>query len=132
MNDLSPGDLVFLTQAYENYVFERHPDLKVGLVNRLAKLESVIDWNSESGKKIMAARLKSGKWKDFPIEDCKYMFSIYYHELAGREGKKGVIETTPLFSKDPKTGEAFFIKAPDWLMKDILAKSRQFEVKDPD
>jgi len=132
MAELSPGDLVFLTQAYERYVLERNPHLGVGLVNRLAKLEEIIDWESEKGRKIKAARIQSGRWKDLPLEDNRYVFSVYYHDLIGRNGKQGVVETTNMFSKDPKTGEPFFLKAPDWIMKEISARCKQFSVIDPD
>lgn len=133
---IRPGSLVFLTQAYERYVLERNPNLVVGLVNRLAKLEEIIDWESDKGKKIKAARLQSGKWGGLPLEDNRYVFSVYYHDLIGRNGKPGVIETTSLFSKDPKTGEPFFVLVPDWISKELLAKNKQFSVesvtKDPD
>ena len=59
--EIKVGDLVFITQDYEKYVFERNPKIRVSLVNRLAKLEQIIDWGSDSGKRIREARLKSGK-----------------------------------------------------------------------
>jgi hypothetical protein len=131
MDDFKPGDLVFLTQEYERYVFERNPGIKVSLVNRIAKLEQVIDWESPSGQRIKEARLKSGKWKDLPLEDNKYIFSVYYHDLTGREGKKGVAERgVPMFSKDPKTGDPFFVKIPDWIYREIIKKCETFEVQE--
>lgn len=129
--EVSIGDLVFLTQAYENYVYKRNPDLRVGLVNRIAKLENIIDWESNRGKKIKQARLKTGKWKDLPLEDSKYIFSIYYHDLIGRKGQRGVIERgVCMFSKDPESGELFFEKIPYWIYKEIQKKSLDFEVED--
>jgi hypothetical protein len=128
--DLKPGDLVFLTQEYENYVFSHNPKLSISLVNRLAKLESIIDWDSPSGKKIKELREKSGKWKDLPLEDNKYIFSIYYHDLEGRKKQKLVVEKTPMFGKDPKTGAPFFIKVPCELFKEITKKCESFEVQD--
>jgi hypothetical protein len=129
--DIKTGDLVFLTQDYESYVFERNPRLKISIVNRLAKLEEIIDWESPKGKKLKSLREKSGKWKNLPLEDNRYIFSIYYHDLEGRGGKKGVIERgSPMFSKDPKTGAPFFIKVPDWLYKEIIRKCETFEILD--
>lgn len=129
--DVKPGDLVFLTQAYESYVFARNPKLTISLVNRLAKLEEIIDWNSDKGQKIKKAREETDKWKDLPLEECKYIFSIYYHELDGRKEKKGVVERgMPLFEKDPKTGESFFVKVPDWIYKEISKKCETFKVID--
>ena len=127
--EVMPGDLVFLTQEYENYVCKRNPKMTLGLVNRLAKLEEIIDWNSPKGKEIKELRLKSGKWDKLPLEDNKYMFSIFYHELIGRNNKPGVIAPEPLFGKDPETGAPFFIKVPDWIYKEILKKCKTFEVE---
>lgn len=130
---MQPGDLFFLTQAYERYVFERNPRLKVNLVNRLVKLEEIIDWDSEKGKRIKKERLKTGKWKDLPLEDNRYVFSVYYHDLIGRNGKKGVVQRgVCLFSQDPKTGESFFDPIPDWLYRDIIKKCESFNIEERD
>jgi hypothetical protein len=127
---MEPGELFFLTSAYERYVLQRTDKLKVSLVNRIAKLEQIIDWDSESGKRIKDARIKSGKWKDLPLEDNKYIFSVYYHDLRGRNNQEGVIERgVSMFSKDPKTGEPFFIKMPGWIFKEIQMKCVTFEVR---
>ena len=129
--DFKPGDLFFLTQEYENYVYARNPKLKLSLVNRLAKLEEILDWDSYKGKKIKELREKSGKWKDLPLEDNRYIFSIFYHDVDGRNSQKGVIERgVPLFSKDPKTGAPFFVKVPEWLYKEIIKKCEIFDVQD--
>jgi len=129
--DLKPGDLVFLTQDYESYLYSRNPSLKLSIVNRIAKLEDIIDWNSDKGKKIKNLREKSGKWKDLPLEDSKYIFSVYYHDLEGRNGEVGVVERgMPMFSKDPKTGAPFFLKIPDWIFKEIMRKCETFEIQD--
>ncbi|HMB31065.1 MAG TPA: hypothetical protein VKN82_04505 [Desulfohalobiaceae bacterium] len=128
--DIRPGTLVFLTQAYEEYVYKRNPKLQVSLVNRIAKLEEIIDWNSPKGKKIKAAREKSGKWKNLPLEDNKYIFSVYYHDIEGRGGKKGVIERgVPLFSKHPETKELFFMPIPEWIYRDIMKQCESFDVE---
>ena len=129
--DIKPGDLVFLTQEYESYIYERNPKLKIGMVNRLAKLEDIIDWDSPKGKKIKELRLKTNKWKDLPLEDCRYLFSVYYHDIEGRDGKSGVAERgVCLFNKNPKTGAPFFVKVPDWIYREINKKCETFTVQD--
>jgi hypothetical protein len=97
----------------------------------LAKLEQIIDWDSPTGKKIKEARLKSNKWDGLPLEDNKYIFSIYYWDVKGKNGEQGTIEQgQPLFSKDPETGKPFFVKVPDWIYKEIVKKCVTFDVED--
>jgi hypothetical protein len=130
MDDLQPGDLLFLTANYDKYVRGKHKDLKIVLTNRLAKLEEIIDWSSPKGKIIKEAREKNGKWENLPIEECKYLITIYYHDLNGRKGQPGVTERCiPLFRNHPRTNEPFFHKVPDWVYKDIISKCQSFEVQ---
>ena len=137
---IKAGDLVFLTQDYENYIYERNPRMTIPtehrpagikLVNRLAKIEEIIDWDAPKGQKLLELRKKSGKWKDLPIMDCKYIVSVYYHDLKGRNGENGVAERgQPMFSHDPVTGVPFFVQVPDWVLKEILKKCETFDIQD--
>jgi hypothetical protein len=137
---MKAGDLVFLTQEYENYVYERNPRMtipteyrpgNIKLVNRLAKIEEIIDWSSPNGIKIKEKRIKSGKWRDLPLEDCKYMVSVYYHDLKGRNGEQGVAQRgQPMFAKHPVTGAPFFVKVPDWIYGEIKKKCETFDIQD--
>lgn len=129
-NELKSGDLLFLTGAFNTYFHKKHKDSKIVLTNRMAKLEEIIDWNSEKGKTIKAARIKSGKWKNLPLEENKYIISIYYHDLIGRDGQKGVVERgVAMFQGHPETGARFFEKVPDWLYREIMKKCEEFEVE---
>jgi hypothetical protein len=130
LNDLKAGDLIFLTKAFDDYLHQKNPKMTVSAVNRLAKLEEVIDWKSPKGKMIKDMRLKTGKWKGLPLEDNKYIVSIYYHDLVGRKGERGVVERgVSMFSHHPKNPKvAFFEKAPDWIYKEIMKKCESFDV----
>lgn len=129
MVEFKPGDLIFLTRNYNEYFHSKKRVSDIVLTNRLAKIEEIIDWNSDKGKKIKAARIESGKWADLSLEDCRYLISIYYPELKGRKGQLGVVERgVPMFQCNPKTGQAFFEKIPDWLFKEILKKCEAFEI----
>lgn len=129
-NELKSGDLLFLTAAFNAYFHKKHKDSKIILTNRLAKLEEIIDWSSEKGKKIKTARIMSGKWKNLPLEDNKYIISIYYHDLTGRDGQKGVVERgVAMFRGHPETGTPFFEKIPDWLYREIIKKCEEFDVE---
>jgi len=126
---LKSGDLLFLTSAFNEYFHKKHKDSKLILTNRLAKLEEIIDWESKKGKLIKAARVKSGKWKKLSIEDNKYIISIFYHDLVGRNGQKGVCERgVPMFHCDPETEERFFEKVPEWMFREIMKKGEEFGV----
>jgi len=126
---ISVGDLIYLTRAYEDHIKRSNPFISVRLENRIAKVEEILDWESEKGKKIKEARLKTGKWDKLPLEDNKYILSVYYPELAGRKGEKGVVERgVASFSKDPITGVSFFDKLPDWMFKELAAKGKQLNI----
>jgi hypothetical protein len=127
VSDFKPGDILLLTRSYEEYVRSRTPDLPIRLLNRIAKLEDIIDWKTERGQKIKSARIKSGKWEDLPIEENKFVVSIFYPELTGRKGQKGVVENTSLFQYDPLTRNSFFMKATDEIIKSITS-SGTYEV----
>lgn len=132
MNDeeLKAGDLLFLTKAFEKYFLNKNPTSKICLVNRLAKLEEIIDWNSEKGRIIKKARVDSGKWKNLPIEENKYIISIYYPDLIGRNNEHGVIERgVPMFRYHPKTREPFFEKIPAWIYKAFMKQCETFTVE---
>jgi len=127
---LQPGDMVFLTQEYENFIRSRKRDIRIRYVNRIAKLEEIIDWDSEKGKRLKKAREMSGKWKELPIEDNRFIFSIYYPELIGRNNQQGVIERgVPFFSKNPENGKPFFIKAPLWLFQEMAKQCERFDIE---
>ena len=128
--DIKSGDLLFLTEAFNDYIHEKHPSSKVVLTYRLAKLEEIIDWDSNKGKKIKPARVLSGKWKDLPLEENKYIISVYYHDLVGRKGENGVAERgVAMFRFHPKTGAPFFERVPDWIYKEIMKKCETFDVE---
>jgi len=127
---MKPGDLFFLTKHFDAYMRKKHPTLSVLLTNRIAKLEEIIDWNTEKGRNIRLVREKTGKWKDLNQDDCKYVMSIFYHDLRGRNGQPGVIERgVAMFQNDPETGQPFFEPMPDWVFKEIMKKCEIFKVE---
>lgn len=130
MDELKSGDLLFLTKAFEDYFRKKNPTSKISLVNRLAKLEEIIDWGSDKGIAIKKAREMSGKWKNLSIEDNKYIISIFYHDLIGRNKERGVVERgKPMFRTDPVTKAPFFEKVPDWIYRDIMKQCETFSVE---
>jgi hypothetical protein len=131
--ELQSGDLLFLTKAFEDYFHKKHPQSTILLANRIAKLEEIIDWDSPKGQQIKQARLASGKWKDLPLEDNRFIVSVYYHDILGRKGEKGVAERgVAMFRNDPVTGKPFFEKIPDWIYQEIMKKCEVFAVEKRD
>lgn len=132
MDDLKPGDLLFLTKAYNDYLHAHNPHMSVILSNRIAKLEEIIDWKTPKGKLIKEMRKKNGKWKDLPLEENKYIISVYYHEIIGRKGERGVVERgVSMFQYHPKNPKlSFFEKIPDWIFKEIIKKCEIFDVEE--
>lgn len=63
------------------------------------------------------------------MEDNKYILSVFYHELVGRNGQLGVVEKTVSFSSDPSTKEAFFVKVPQWIVRELLKNPESFEIE---
>lgn len=128
--DFRSGDLVFLTQAYERWMYDRNPQLKLSFVNRLARIEDIIDWSSSKGRKIKDMRVRSGKWDDLPLEDNKYILSIFYHDVEGRQKQQGVVESgVPSFSKYPGTDEPMFVKVPKWIFEMLMTECQKFDVE---
>lgn len=129
--DLKPGDLLFLTRTFEKYFFEKNPKSRLSIVNRLAKLEEILDWSSEKGRIIKKARIASGKWANLPIEENRYILSIYYHDLKGRNNERGVVERgVPMFRYHPQSREPFFEKVPKWIYKEIMKCCETFTIND--
>jgi len=127
--DFKPGDLLFLTRAFEDFFRKKNPSSRISLANRIAKLEEIIDWGSEKGQKIKQARESSGKWEGLSIEDNKYIVSIYYHDLVGRNKERGVVERgVPLFRAHPVSGAPFFEKIPEWIYREIAKKCESFKI----
>jgi hypothetical protein len=91
-------------------------------------LEEIIDWESEKGQNIKKVRESNEKWKNLPLEDNKYILSVYYHDIKGRKGESGVVERGSFFRYHPKTKKPFFVKVPDWIYKNIRANCDSFEV----
>ena len=127
--EVKSGDLLILTKEFDDYVRKRYVYV-ADMANRIAKLNQIIDWDSPTGIALKMAREKSGKWKDLCIEDNKYIVSIYYPELPGRKGEKGVIEHgKPMFRYHPETKKPFFLPIPDWMKKDILRECETITVE---
>lgn len=129
-SDVKPGDLLMLTEAYDAFVRSRNPKLNLILTNRIAKLESVIDWTSPEGALLKEARVKSGKWVNLPLEENRYVISVFYPDVAGRGGKVGVAERgVSVFRYHPETRAPFFLKMPEWVSKELTKGCEKFSVE---
>jgi len=128
-NTIVPGDLVFFTVVYDIWLHKRNPTHHHVMANRLARLEQIIDWDSETGKVIAEARKSHMRsWVGLDPLQCKYIFTVYYPELPGRDGKSGAIACgVPMFAEHPVSKKPFFIPVPEWLSKQLIKPLDQFK-----
>ena len=114
------GSIVYLTLFYEKWIREVHPEFNIPMVNRLAKVIKVIDWESEEGKLILKERLKNGKWDKLKSEDYKFVLDIYYPELVGSKKSLAIAEMVPRYYPDSKN--ELFRVLPETMVTRLLKK----------
>lgn len=132
------GKIVYLTVHSEVWFKEINPNFNIPMVNRLAKIVKVFDWDTEEGKILLEAREKTGKWGKLNSKDFKFVLKIYYPELIfdpdikiyspemhrGMEVKKGFVAEEVLPLKYPGTELFMFDLLPDWVIKDLVKEEK--------
>ena len=94
---------------------------------RLARIVSVLDWETPNGKAILEARSRSGKWGELSTEDFKYLIEVYLPELTGKAGGMEVV-TVLVPSQGPTVmtkafqGTPLFHKMEDDSLNRIFSK----------
>lgn len=116
------GKLVYLTLFYEKWIREVHPEFNIPMVNRLAKVVKVLDWDTDEGKLILSERKRNGKWDKFKSEDYRFVLNIYYQELAPSRKNIAIAEMVPRYYPDSKN-ELFKI-LPESIITGLLKKEQ--------
>lgn len=86
LDNILDGSIVYLTIYFDKWFRDRDIKSTAPMVNRLAKIVKIFDWESDEGKLLLEARKSNGKWKDLNPEDFKYILKIYYPELKNNKG----------------------------------------------
>lgn len=115
--------LVFLTVHTDIWFREINPQFNIPMVNRIAKIIKIFDWETEEGKLLLSERKKLEKWGNLDSEDFKYVLKIYFPELKYK-GKIGfrVEEVLPRYY--PKTKLLMFDLLPAWMLKDLQREEK--------
>lgn len=116
------GKLVYLTLFYEKWIREVHPEFNIPMVNRLAKVVKVIDWDTDEGRLILNERKRNGKWDKLKSEDYRFVLNIYYQELAQTRKNIAIAEMMPRYYPDSKN-ELFRI-LPESMITGLLKKEQ--------
>jgi len=113
------GKLVFLTTYYDRWLREVNSEFNVPMVNRIARVIKVFDWDTEEGKLLLAARTRSNKWGKFDPKDFKFVLEVYCPELKIKNNSEGFFteEVTP--KKYPGTENHMFEVIPEWMLDKI-------------
>jgi hypothetical protein len=117
MDEKLAGKLVYLTIHSEVWYRELNPKFNVPMVNRLAKIVKVFDWDSDEGRFLLSEREKTGKWDKLNSKDFKFVLKVYCPDL--RKNGKGVTveEMLPMFF--PGTKLAMFELLPVWMLQSL-------------
>jgi hypothetical protein len=125
MTDLElSGRLVYLTTHTDVWLREINPKFNIFMVNRIAKIVKVFDWNSEEGKILLAERKKNGKWgAKLNPRDFKFVLKVYCPELSLKK-KRGVTVDELLPLHFPGTKLTMFEPIPSWMLKDLQKEEK--------
>jgi hypothetical protein len=114
---------VYLTPHLEHWLKEINSNFNIPMVNRLAKVIKVFDWDTKEGKILLEAREKTGKWANLVSKDFKFVLKIYYPDMILKD-KKGITaeEVMPRFYPGSKL--EMFCEVPEWFLKDIKSNRK--------
>jgi hypothetical protein len=92
------------------------------MVNRLAKVVKVLNWDTEEGKLILQERQKTGKWEKLNSEEYKYILDIYYPELVKTRKNISISELVPRYY--PESKDELFSILPNSIITGLLKKEQ--------
>lgn len=124
MDDTSlKGQIVFLTVHTDKWLRDVNPKFDIPMVNRMAKVIKVFDWNTEEGKLLLRERKKTGKWGHLISEDFKFVLKVYCPELKIK-GKDGITVDEMMPRYYPGTKLELFTPLPEWVIADLNKEER--------
>ena len=118
------GRLVYLTTHTDVWLREVNPKFNIHMVNRLAKIVKVFDWDTEEGRLLLAEREKTGKWRGkLKPRDFKFVLKLYCPELSLKK-RTGVTVNEVLPRFFPGTELSLFELIPPWMLRDLQKEEK--------
>lgn len=123
MDEELAGRLVYLTIHSDVWFRELNPKFNVPMVNRIAKIVKVFDWESDEGRYLLAEREKNGKWGKFNPKAFKFVLKIYCPELKIKD-KIGFATEEVMPRNYPGTDLSMFELLPPWMLKSLQKEEK--------
>jgi hypothetical protein len=117
------GRLVYLTFHSDVWFRDINPKFNIPMVNRIAKIIKVFDWDTTEGRLLLAEREKTGKWGKLDPRAFKFVLKIYCPELK-LKNKEGIITEEILPIKYPGTELSLFEPLPLWMLKSLQKEEK--------
>jgi hypothetical protein len=121
------GRLVYLTQHVDVWLRQMNPQFRVPMVNRIAKIVKVFDWESPEGKLLLKEREKTGKWTKLDPKAFKYVLKVYLPEVIAKtkdKEKKGVTVEEMMPRYYPGTDAVLFEPLPVWMLTSLQKEEK--------
>jgi hypothetical protein len=112
------GRLVYLTMHADVWFRELNPKFNIPMVNRIAKVVKVFDWETDEGRLLLAEREKTGKWGKLNPKAFKFVLKIYCPELKIKD-KVGFATDEILPRMYPGTELTMFELLPPWMLQSL-------------
>jgi hypothetical protein len=115
--------LVYLTVHADVWFREINPKFNVPMVNRLAKIIKVFDWDTDEGRLLLSEREKTGKWGKLDPKAFKFVLRVYCPELIVKN-RRGFTTEEVLPLKYPGTELTLFELLPLWMLQSLQKEEK--------
>jgi len=117
------GRLVYLTMHCDVWFRELNPKFNIPMVNRIAKVVKVFDWETEEGQLLLSEREKTGKWGNLDPKAFKYVLKVYCPELKIKN-RVGFATEEVLPRKYPGTELTMFEPLPPTMLRSLQKEEK--------
>jgi hypothetical protein len=93
------------------------------MVNRIAKVVKVFDWETEEGQLLLSEREKTGKWSNLDPKAFKYVLKVYCPELKIKN-RVGFATEEVLPRKYPGTELTMFEPLPPTMLRSLQKEEK--------
>ena len=123
MDEEFAGRLVYLTMHCDVWFRELNPNFNIPMVNRIAKVVKVFDWDTDEGKLLLSEREKTGKWGKLDPKAFKFVLKVYCPELKIKN-KIGFATEEVLPRKYPGTDLTMFELLPPSMLRSLQKEEK--------